>query len=126
MITKIVSFVKPLQWKAFFFDQDDGCANVDTTKNYDFKSERTPPRHKGLLAFEADLYRLPKNIKFRYVHNQFQTKLAENAKCIKNSEHMFVPADKSANLYKVSTRSFFPIVLQHHTTKLRMTLSWMI
>ena len=90
MITKIESFVKRLQWKAFFYDRDDDCANADTTKNYRFKSERTPPQHDGLLAFETDLYRLAKNIKFRYVRNQFQTKLSENAKRIKNSEHMFV------------------------------------
>ena len=56
-------------------------------------NQRGPPQHDGLLAFETDLYRLAKNIKFRYVRNQFQTKLAEDAKCIKNSEHIFVPAD---------------------------------
>ena len=116
MITKIESFVKRLRWKAFFFERDDDCSNADTTESYGFKSERTPPQHDGLLAFEADLYQLANNIKFRYVRNQFQTKLAEDAKCIKNSEHMFVPADKSTNLYKVSPIQYKKLLSNSITT----------
>ena len=73
MITKIESFVKQLRWKAFFYDRDDDCANADTTENYGFKSERTPSQHDGLLAFEADLYRLAKNIKFCYARKYPET-----------------------------------------------------
>ena len=115
MITKIKSFVKRLRWKAFF-DRNDDCANADTTKNYGFKSERTPLQHDGLLAFEADLYRLAKTIKFRYVRNQFQTKFAEDAKCIKNSEQVFVPADKSTNLYKISPIQYKKLLSNSITT----------
>ena len=69
-----------------------------------------------MLAFEADLYQLAKNIKFRYVRNQFQTKLVEDVKCIKNSEHMFVPADKSTNLYKVSPIQYKKLLSNSITT----------
>ena len=46
------------------------------------------------------------------MRNQFQTKLAEDAKCIKNS----VPVDKSTNLYKVSPMQYKKLLSNSITT----------
>ena len=40
-----------------------------------------------------------KNVVFKKVNNSFQTKLLKDVKKIKESDKIFVPADKSRNIF---------------------------
>ena len=51
--------------------------------------------------FEDGLWNLVGNIEFRSVQNDFQDKMKQDIKSIKQSAKLVVPADKSTNLYKM-------------------------
>ena len=42
------------------------------------------------------------NIKFRRTKNHFQNKLRNDIKRINKDNHLFIPADKTSNFYKLS------------------------
>lgn len=50
------------------------------------------------MAFEDDLVRLVKKIKFRKVKNQFQNKLKDDIKKVHSSNKTLTPADKTSNM----------------------------
>ena len=54
--------------------------------SYGLKSGRNPPQVKDLIQFEDDLVRIVKELKFRKVKNNFQTKLREDMKQVQNSK----------------------------------------
>ena len=98
MLYKLEHFIKHLRSKAFFFDQkNDEC--------FGFKSEKTPPQHEKLIAFEEDFYALVKSIKFSNRRNQFQSNLINEVKKIKESHNLIVSADKTTNLYEMSVNN---------------------
>ena len=47
-----------------------------------------------------------KNIKFRKVNNEFQTKLSKDIKKIKNSKKGFINADISRNNYEMTKEEY--------------------
>ena len=47
-----------------------------------------------------------KNIQFRKVNNSFQNQLNEDIKQIKRESKIFVPADKSCNIYKMDRETY--------------------
>ena len=47
-----------------------------------------------------------KNIQFRKVNNSFQNQLNEDIKQIKRESKIFVPADKSRNIYKMDRETY--------------------
>ena len=55
-----------------------------------------------LTAFENYLLNLVKNIKFRKIQSNFQTKLNEDVKTIHKSKKTLTQADKTSNMYKLS------------------------
>ena len=100
LIDKLDNFIRRLRWKAHFFDtQSDNYYNEN--KNFGFKLEHYPLQHKGLNAFEADLYELARSIQFKKVHNSFFSKLSQDVKRIAICSSLFLPADKTTNLYKM-------------------------
>lgn len=107
MLSKLEQFIKRLRWKAFFFDKKSETDNTsEQVDSYGFKTEKSPPQHKDLLAFENDLYQLIRNLKFRKLFNTFQDKLSHDVKNINSSTRMLVPADKTTNLYKVEVDDY--------------------
>ena len=52
------------------------------------------------MAFEDDLIKLVKEIKFRKVKNQFQNKLKDDIKKVRSSNKTLTPADKTSNMYR--------------------------
>ena len=107
MISKLESFIKRLRWKAFFFDfKNNNEFGPQQMENFGFNTEKTPPQHKDLLSFETDLYQLVRSLKFRKDFDPFQAKLAQDVKSIKSSSRLFVPADKTTNLYKVDVEDY--------------------
>ena len=47
-----------------------------------------------------------KNIQFKYIKNDFQTKLKEDILNIQKCEKVLIPADKSRNIYKMETADY--------------------
>ena len=47
-----------------------------------------------------------KNIQFKYIKNDFQTKLKEDILNIQKCEKVLIPADKSRNIYKMETTDY--------------------
>ena len=120
MISKLEHFIKRLRWKAFFFDQnlDETADNCET---FGFKSEKSPPQHDDLIAFENDLYKMIKNIKFTNRKNAFQRHLSEDIKKIGQSPNLFIPADKTTNIYEVSIDSYKKLLKENVTASYKNT-----
>ena len=64
---------------------------------YGFRSGKAGEPHHDLHEFEQDLFKLPKDIKFRKIPNKFQKKLNGELEDMKKSKNVYVPADKSRN-----------------------------
>ena len=54
--------LKRMRWKANLFENNIQQYNP---LHYTFKSRKTPPQHKGLIAFENDLAKPMQNVTFR-------------------------------------------------------------
>ena len=143
LIDKTEHFIKRIRWKAFFFERNHpdfnhGDSNSEASEeseghitddeetgssedeepntNYGFKSPRTPPGNHLLKPFEDDLYSMIHRIKFSRDINDFQQKLRSDTRSISSSNKLFVPADKSTNLYEMD-RPAYERLLHNNITK---------
>ena len=90
-------------------------------ENFGFESENCPPQCRDLFGFESDLYEMARSVKFKQVNNPFQRQLANNAKMINTSASLFVPADKTTNLYKVDNRRYDKLLQDNITASYEKT-----
>ena len=104
LLDKLNSFINRLRWKVFYFDHQHNC--TDVSGNFGFKSENCPSQCHNLLDFESDLYEMARSVKFKRMNNPFQRQLANGTKKINTSAFLFVPVDKTTNLYKVDSRTY--------------------
>ena len=58
------------------------------------------------MAFEDDLIKLVKEIKFGKVKNQFQNKLKDDIKKLRSSSKTLTPAYKTSNLYRLEKEEY--------------------
>ena len=105
MIFKLESFIKRIRWKAFFYEKSENTSET-ITDNFGFKSVKTPPKNELLNAFETDLYDTVCNIEFKRVSSEFQSDLSKNSECINEDLLLFISADKTNNLYKLSKGNY--------------------
>ena len=70
--------------------------------NYGFKTVECPSSDKELVSFENDMMDMIKDLEFKRVKNEFQSKLRNDIRQILRSNNLFISADKSRNIYKVS------------------------
>ena len=101
MIEMVESVLKRMRWKAFHFLRGDGTKRKDEEEKYGLKSQRCPPQVDELRLFESDMMKLIENLEFRRTNDEFQEKLKNDIKRIKSSNAVFVPADKTKNLYEM-------------------------
>ena len=98
MIEMTQKFLKRIRWKAFFFENPE--LNKQDSRNFGFKSEKSPPQNKDFLQFENDMYSMIKKIKFKETRpSPFQLNLSKDLKEMKKSKHLYVEADKTTNVY---------------------------
>ena len=64
---------------------------------------------------------MARSVKFKRVNNPFQRQLASDAKMINISESLFVPADKTTNLYKVDSRTYDKLLQDNITASYEKT-----
>ena len=99
-IDKTEKLLKNLRWRAFFFLNPQAAREEKET--FGFNSTRPPSHIPELKNFEEGLTSMITNIKFRRTKNHFQNKLRNDIKRINNDNHLFIPADKTSNFYKLS------------------------
>ena len=98
MLDKVESFIKRLQWKAFYFDKKQLNQDESPLNAYGFRSEKTPPTNNDLIRFENDLYELIRNLRYRKVTNNFQTNLLKDIASLNSLQNIIVPTNKTTNL----------------------------
>ena len=117
------------RWKAFFFldknrnesgDSEDESSDVDGMEErqkvtFGFKSARPPPVIKELSNFEKDLWKLVQGVKFSHYRGPFQNKLKQELKYIKNSDKIFMQADKTRNYYEVHPSTYKKLLHENVT-----------
>ena len=80
-------------------------SNEQLNNNFGFKSFITPPKNEHLKAFENDLYDTVRNIEFQNVKSssKINSKMTER---IKQDSKLLIPADKTYNLYRLTTDEY--------------------
>ena len=68
-----------------------------------------------MLAFEKALYALVRSIEYTSPKNEFLHRLKSDVKKIKESENVFVLADKTTNLYEVDKATYKKVMLENIT-----------
>ena len=101
LIEKIESVIKRMRWKAHFFLNGDNKEN-NTKTSFRFKSRYHPLPCTELEHFKKDLINI-NNVTFIHNTNSFQKKLCADVTEIKNSRNIYVFADKTNNIYRMST-----------------------
>ena len=56
--------------------------------------------------FEKDLLELVKTVKFRNRNDKFQNDMKDDINKIKSSLNVFIPADKTTNMYKLTPKEY--------------------
>ena len=105
LISKVESLLRRMRWKAHFYDKEPQTETTDNF-NYGFKTEKAPSAQPLLIPFENDIYAWISNIQYRKHRSEFQNRLTRDRKDIQESSKIFVPADKSTNMYKMSAENY--------------------
>ena len=109
------NFIRRLRWKAHFFDSKENEEDVVATENFGFKSNNSPKSNHHLDPFEKDMYELIRTVEFRKVSNEFLRKLSSDARDIKRSNDLLVPADKTTNLYEMPKAAYDKLLNENIT-----------
>ena len=117
LIEAAESVMKRMRWRAFFFlKSDDEVVEQGEEEYYGFNSRRCPPQMDELKSFENDMEKLIENIQFRRPRDTFQRTLQRDAAYIRGSRDIFVPADKTKNIYRME-RAQYERLLHENITK---------
>ena len=103
-----------MRWKAFFFLHGGG-GKEDSDEKYGLKSRKCPPVIDEMKPFEEDMLRLIENLEFRRTNDKFQKRLKSDIDNIRNSDAVFVPADKTKNLYEMDTQRYRKLLHENVT-----------
>ena len=111
-----------IRWRVFFFFKDK-ChkKQQQQRETYGFKTPNNAPQSQLLINFENDLTHLISNLEFRKVNSQFQNTLRQDVKKINKSHNVFVAADKTANVYEVTTKHYKTLLTSNVTSHYEKT-----
>ena len=116
MMNQFESFITRARWKVVFYLErlkKKGASRVK--ERYGFKSKHPPPAHPDLEPFEQAAYSLLRNIQYENKVNAFQRMLAKDVKEIALSPDVYVEADKTGNLYKMSVKDYNKLLAENVT-----------
>ena len=113
LIEKVELLIKRMRWKAHLYESSQ--SHQSNPMHYIFKSRTCPPQHKDLIPFEEDLVKLMKSVTFKKFFNKFQEQLKTDIKSIKESNNVFVFADKTRNLYEMNKDAYDKLLIQNIT-----------
>ena len=118
MLGMVENFLRRVRWKAHWFNQETTATEYNT---YGFGSENVPSADQHLTNFENDMYDMVHSLKFRTIRNPFLNKLSSDARTINNSKEVYVPADKTTNLYKLPPQDYKKLLHDNITAKYKKT-----
>ena len=104
-----------MRWKAFHHDNP----NTNSEKNkktYGFNSPHAPPQNEHLKSFESAMYDMVQNLQSKRSLSEFQRRLANDTKAIKESPNLLVYADKTTNLYSLNSDQYNKLLSENITT----------
>ena len=120
LIAKACDFTERARWAGFFELNQDKKSEL--TNTYGFKTEKAAPFIKELAPFERDLFDLVTNIKYKpHSNNAFQDKLSSIVRDINKSDKVFLMADKTTNIYKVTTDEYNKLLTENITKDYKKT-----
>ena len=118
-MSKTENLIKRMRWKTLAF-----LGKIEQSKhnqNYVFRTRNCPAVMEELREFECNLHLTIKNVVFKKVNNSFQTQLLNYVKKVKESDKMFVPDDKSRNIYLLSKDEYQKLLTENITKAYKMT-----
>ena len=118
LIQKTEEFIGRLRWAAYhFLNPNDKTKTKPAIDTYGFRTSATPPQIKELTSFENELYEMISKIEFRdrKYFSQHQNKLLKCVKDIQDSDKIFLLADKTRNIYKVSPELYNKLLINNVT-----------
>ena len=108
---KIVEFIKRMRWKTHFYLNPSDSQQEQTLGGRRLNSQKTPPSNRKLDPFEDDLFGLIRKINFRNItKNGFQAKMKGDIERMRKPGKIWVRADKSKNIYQVSSYEYEQIL----------------
>ena len=90
-----------------------------TSRTFGFRAAKSAPKNQLLYPFKKDMCEMIKNLEFEQVQIDFQKKRSEDLKAIKQSKKIFVPADKTRNLYEIEPDEFTKMLKDNVTKTFR-------
>ena len=115
LMEKVVSVIMRFRWKMFHFKRGQNVDDDDANQGLFLKSRKCPPSDPDLADFENDLLKMVENIKFVRCDDPFQKKIREDINFIKNSNKIFVQADKTSNFYEMTKEHYEKTLLDKVT-----------
>ena len=121
LIEMVESVIRRMRWKAFFFLRRGDEHNIENDadaqgEKYGLKSRKCPPQIDEMKAFEAAMFNLIGSLEFREVKDDFQKKMRTDIAKIRKSNEVFLPSDKTRNLYAMD-KDQYGRLLQENITK---------
>ena len=115
-VEKTEHFLKRMRWKAHFFDNPTDTS-THQQQYFGFPSDRTPPTNKELTLFENDMYSIIKSIQYSESRrSELQCKLTKDINEMNQSNEIYVPADKTTNMYKLPKQDYTQLLHNNITT----------
>ena len=111
-MTDTPAVIKGKRWKAYFLFNPSAKSEPN---KFGLKSRKCPPIIEELRPFEEDLFAMAERISFRTVRNDFQDKLTQDTKKIRESNRIFVPADKTRNMYEFDKGNYSKLLWENIT-----------
>ena len=118
--------IKRMRWRTLFFLQENECGEEgsgtedehkkDGKETFGFKTRNCPPTIEELQEFEEELLQMIENVQFHQTSNDFQKQLKEYIKTVTTSNHLFISADKTRNMYEVERTQYLKL-LQDNASK---------
>ena len=102
LIHSVEKFIKNLRWRV-------KCSQKPPTvqkETYGFPSPKHPGSVQDLKLLEQRLMAMIRDIEFRNFTDEFQEKLKQDVRQIREATEMIVEADKTSNHYKLNTDQF--------------------
>ena len=114
LLAKTFDVIERIRWKVFFYLNPE--QQREDVKTFGFRTAKSAPKSKELEKFEDDLIELVSNPKFKESRpNCFQKELLKNVKEINNSKDVFLLADKTTNIYKISPEHYNKFLIDNIT-----------
>ena len=111
LIYSTEKFVRNLRWKSFFFLHPEKRGREK--EYFGFNSIRALEESiPELKLFEQRLMALVRDVQFRRYTNEFQEKIKEDIRTIRETQELIIEADKTSNKYKLSEPEYKQLLMK--------------